>query len=114
MPTTRKAAIAAYLMAATLTVAVIGAMIIVHEESGPVKDLLDLLTGHHWLTKSVLSVLLFGGASWLLVLVLRHPGARRVTRAENVWGWTVATVVVTIAFTAGSAAIYLLHYLAPR
>jgi len=112
MPTMQKAVIGAYLMAASLTVAIIGAMVIIHEESGAFKDLLNVLTGHHWVTKSILSMPLFAGASWLLVLLVRRPGARRVTGAENVWRWTVATVVVTIAFTAGSAAVYVLHYIA--
>lgn len=103
--------ISAYIISATVTIAAIGAMIIVHEESGPFKDLLNLLTGHHWTTKSVLAVLLLVGVSLVMVRVLRNPRAARVLHAYDTLGWTMLLVGVTIAFSAASTIIYIAHYL---
>ena len=109
--TADRAGLGAFLIAAALTITVIGTMIIVHEESGPFKDLLNLLTGHHWLTKSVLSVILFAVAVLLLRRLFRNQRIARIARADNIWLWTLLTVAVTGLMTVGAIALYIVHYL---
>lgn len=111
--TADRAGLGTFLIAAALTIAVIGTMIIVHEESGQLKDLLNLLTGHHWLTKSVLSVILFAVAVLLLRRLFRNVRMVQLARADNVWLWTMLTVVVTTLMTAGAIGLYIVHYLTP-
>ena len=106
----QKERIAAFYLAAIITVVVIGSMIIIHEESSEFKDFLISLTGHHWLTKSVFAIILFPILSGIFYTVFSSEKIRERLKADNVWLWTVLTVAVSIIFILACFVLYIFHY----
>lgn len=87
--------------AAAVTIAWVAVVTIFSELSGSFKALLSSIGGHHWIGKSVLSLVLFG----LLYLVLSKFGDDKLSLRDT-W-WLIATVVIS-----GLAILifYLLHF----
>jgi heme/copper-type cytochrome/quinol oxidase subunit 4 len=102
--------IAAFYLAAIITVVVIGSMIIIHEESTEFKDFLINLTGHHWVTKSVFAIVIFLALSIVFYFMFRSEKLRKALRTDNVWLWSVFTVIITVIFILGSLLIYILYF----
>ena len=75
--------------AATVTIALIAAATIGSELSAPFKQLLSTIGGHHWIGKSVLSVVFFG----LLYLVFAKFSDDRFTLKDT--GLLIGTVFVS-------------------
>lgn len=107
----QKERIAAFYLAAIITVVVIGSMIIIHEESSEFKDLLINLTGHHWVTKSIFAIIIFPILSGIFYTVFSSEKIRKRLKTGNVWLWTLLTVLVTIVFILASFVLYISHYL---
>ena len=87
--------------AAAVTIAWVAVVTIYSELSGSFKALLSLIGGHHWIGKSVLSLVLFG----LSYLLLSKFGDDELSLRDT-W-WLIGTVVVS-----GLAILifYLLHF----
>lgn len=75
--------------AAAVTIALIAAATIGSELSAAFKQLLSSIGGHHWIGKSVLSVVVFG----LLYLVLSKISDRRFTLKDT--GLLIGTVIIS-------------------
>lgn len=106
----KKDRIAAFYLAAIITVVVIGSMIIYHEESSDFKEFLISLTGHHWVTKSVFAILMFPILSGLFYYLFSSEKIKKKLKTDDVWLWTLFTVVITIIFIFGTLMIYIFHY----
>ena len=107
----QKERIAAFFLSAIITIALIGSMIIIHEESSEFKDFLVSLTGHHWLTKSVIAAILFPILSFVFYFAFGSERIRERLKTGDVWLWSITTVAVTVVFMLGTFITYLLHYL---
>ena len=75
--------------AAAVSIALIATATIGSELSGAFKQLLSSIGGHHWIGKSVLSVVVFG----LLYLVFSKISDRRFTLKDT--GLLIGTVIVS-------------------
>ena len=75
--------------AAAVSIALIAAATIGSELSAAFKQLLSSIGGHHWIGKSVLSVVVFG----LLYLVFSKISDRRFTLKDT--GLLIATVFIS-------------------
>ena len=100
---------ATFLASAAITIFLTGSILIAHVLSGDLKGLLVALTGHHWLTVSLLAVILFVLSTLLLA---GSEGLRKALRAGNITLWSRALVAVTLIMMLGSLAVYIAHYLA--
>ena len=87
--------------AAAVTIAWVAVVTIFSELSGSFKALLSSIGGHHWIGKSVLSIVIFG----LLYLVFSRFGDDELS-LRDAW-WLIGTVVIS-----GLAILvfYLLHF----
>lgn len=108
---TARSQVGAYFIAATVAILVIGMAVVIHEVYPPFKDLLVRMTGHHWLTKSVLAIPVFVLASVLLLHLVRNPRTRRALRADRIWLWSVVTSAVTVLMIAATFVTYTVEYL---
>ncbi|MBI2669559.1 MAG: hypothetical protein HYX20_00180 [Candidatus Yanofskybacteria bacterium] len=68
-------------IAATLTIITITIVTILGELLPAFKDFLKSFTGHHWLTKSVLSLLVYFGGVTLFYLIPKNIGSNTLRRA---------------------------------
>ncbi|MGB7453115.1 MAG: hypothetical protein WBM36_13395 [Lysobacterales bacterium] len=75
--------------AAAVSIALIAAATIGSELSAAFKQLLSSIGGHHWIGKSVLSVVVFG----LLYLVFSKISDRRFTLKDT--GLLIGTVIIS-------------------
>jgi hypothetical protein len=75
--------------AATVTIALIAVATIGSELSAAFKQLLSLIGGHHWIGKSVLSVVVFG----LLYVVFSKVSDNRFTLRDT--GVLISTVIIS-------------------
>lgn len=92
-------------IAATLTVIVITVVTICGELSLAFKDFIKSFTGHHWLTKSALSLLVYFGGLVLFYLLPQNIGPNTIRRG------LIFLIIITLA---GSLAVFLFfvwHYL---
>jgi hypothetical protein len=108
---TRNSKLAAFFLSAVLTIIILGSMIIMGDQNTAFKTFLNSLTGHHWVTKSVFAAVLFPLFSAVFFFVLRFDKARKLFRANNVWGWSLLVVAVTGILFLANLLIYLINYL---
>ena len=101
----------AFVFSAVLTISIIGSMTVIHELDPTFKALLNGLTGHHWVTKSVFAAVLFPLFSAILYFVLGSEKARKTLRADNIWAWSLLLVAVTIIFFLVTIIYYVIQYL---
>ena len=97
----------AFIWAAILDIIVIGVLIILHERDTALKALLDRITGHHWVTKSLMTCVLFPGLAFLFYRAL---GRRPAPRSEGLAFWAAALSTVTALFFLGTIAFFVLEY----
>lgn len=70
-------------IAAVKTIFTITVVTLVAELSVPFKDWLKSITGHHWITKSWLSVIVFILTFLIVYALIKNPSASRVKHALN-------------------------------
>ena len=90
--------------AGTIQIIVVGTLLIVHESSARAYALFQHLTGHHWLTLSVLTVILFP----LLVVAVYRSQRSPTGRLRP---WTTVFGVVTGLFVLVNLGYFLVKYL---
>lgn len=88
--------------AAILTIIFVAVITIWAELAVPLKDWLKVLSGHHWTSKSILSVLFYSTVTIVLYLVLEKPKGKSIQRAIYLLLISIALGVVALtAFYAG-------------
>jgi len=107
---TSKSKAVAFIIAAVLTLIIVGSMVVVHEFDSGFKQFLVSLTGHHWVTKGVFAAVLFPLFSVILYFAVRSERVRRLLRSDNIWGWTVVLVAVTILFYLATVIGYVIEF----
>jgi len=90
--------------AGIIQITMVGTLLIVHESSTRVYALFQTLTGHHWLTLSVLTVILFP----LLVRVMYRPQRPQPVRLRP---WATTFAVVTGLYVLVNLVYFLVKYL---
>ena len=98
---------AAFFWAAILDIVLIGVLIILHEQNSALKEFLNRVTGHHWLTKSIMTCLLFPGLAFLLYRAFGRGPARRPNRIAF---WAVVLSAVTTLLFLGTVVFFVLEY----
>ena len=100
---------AAFIWAALVDIIVVGTLIIVHEQDSALKAFLTRLTGHHWVTKSLLTVVLFPGLSVLFYRTL-GPSRKPVLGSDRLSLWGLILSAVTALFVAGTLVFFVVVY----
>lgn len=83
--------------AATLTIIFVVVITIWAELAVPLKDWLKTFSGHHWTSKSILSVLLYFVATAVLYPVFRKPSGLQLGKALSLL--IIAVILGTLALT---------------
>ena len=107
---TSKSKAVAFILAAVLTIVIVGSMVILDEIDSGFKLFLNSLTGHHWVTKSVFITVLFPMFSVIFYFALKSQKIRKTLRADNIWGWALLLIAVTAIFYLASMINYIIHY----
>lgn len=89
---------ATFIVSAAITIFLTGCIIIFHDLSPGFREFLAALTGHHWLSVSLIIIVLFMLFSGFLV---GSMGARNILRVYDTRLWTTALVAVTLIMTLG-------------
>lgn len=100
---------ATFIAAATITIFLTGCIIIAHDLSPDFKQSLATLTGHHWTSVSIITIVLFALFSGLL---LGLKNARKFLRVEEIRLWSTALMVVTLIMILGIIGQLVARYLA--
>ena len=98
-------------LAGVFSVLVIGSVMIAHEISNPFRQILVSLTGHHWVTVSILSIPIFLFLLIFFSFVVRSENAVRTLKADAPVFWAGILVIVTILMIGIDIIVYILHYL---
>ena len=94
---------------AAITIFFTGCIIIAHDISKDLRQLLASLTGHHWISVSLIAIVLFVLFSGLL---MGSKSLRKSLRVYNVRLWSNALMVVTLIMIMGTLAELITHFLA--
>jgi hypothetical protein len=94
---------------AAITIFSTGCIIIAHDLLPDFRQLLAALTGHHWISVSVIAIVLFVLFSGLL---LGSKNARKTLRTGDVRMWSTALIAVTLIMIIGILAELTAHFLA--
>ncbi len=100
---------ATFIVSAAITIFLTGCLIIFHDLSPGFREFLATLTGHHWLSVSLITVVLFLLSSGLL---LGSKNARKVLRAHDAGLWSAVLIAVTLIMILGILAELTAHFLA--
>lgn len=98
-----------FITSAAVTIFFSGCIIIAHSISNDLKQSLAALTGHHWISVSIISIILFVLSSGIL---LSSKSTRRTLRAYNIELWSTTLVVVTLIMILGVFAVSVAQFLA--
>lgn len=99
---------AASIASAAITIFFTGSIIIAHDLSKDFRQLLASLTGHHWISVSVIAVILFVLCSGFL---LGLETARKFLRVDNVRLWSTALIAVTLIMIIGILSVLSAQFL---
>ena len=84
--------------ASTVAIVFVTLITIVAELRAPIKNWLASLSGHHWTSKGILSLLLYVIVALTIHFVVKDVGHRKVTR--SLWVAIVATVLGSLLLLA--------------
>ena len=93
---------------ATITIFLTGCIIIAHDVSTGFRQSLAALTGHHWISVSMIAIILFVLSSGLL---LGSKSVRKLLRVYNVRLWSTALIAVTLIMMLGILAVLIDQFL---
>ena len=94
---------------ATITIFITGCIIIAHDMSKDLRQSLAALTGHHWISVSVIAIVLFGLTSGLL---MGSNSLRKSLRVYDVRLLSTTLMTVTLIMILGTLAELIAHFLA--
>lgn len=84
---------ASSIASAVITIFLTSCIIIAHDVSKNFRQSLAALTGHHWISVSVIAVILF---VLFLGLLLGSKNTRKILRAYDIGLWSTALIDVTL------------------
>lgn len=93
---------------ATITIFLTGCIIIAHDVSTGFRQSLASLSGHHWISVSMIAIILFVLSSGLL---LGSKSVRKLLRVYNVRLWSTALIAVTLIMMLGILAVLIDQFL---
>ncbi|HIH93752.1 TPA: hypothetical protein HA338_06820 [Methanosarcina acetivorans] len=99
---------ATFITSASITVFLIGCTIIIHDLSAGFRQSLAELTGHHWISVSIITIILFMLSSGLL---LGSKSVRKSLKAYDVGLWPNALTAVTLILIIGILAEIIARFL---
>ena len=97
-------------IAAVFSILLTGGMLIAHEISEQFRQVLVSLTGHHWITVSILSALIFIALLFTFAFATRSRRIASVLKADRPFLWSVLLVISTALMTGVILTMYILHY----
>lgn len=100
---------ATFFASAAITVFLTGCIIIAHDLSPDLRQFLVELTGHHWISVSLITIILFVLSAGLL---LGSKNARKFLRVYDVKLWSTVLMAVTLIMIIGIFAELVARYLA--
>jgi len=100
---------ATFIASAAITIFFTGCIVIAHDASTDFKQSLAAFTGHHWISVSVITIVLF---MLFLGLLLGSKNARKSLRVYDIKLWSTALIVVTLLMMLGILAELVARYLA--
>jgi hypothetical protein len=100
---------AASIASAAITIFLTGSIIIAHDLSKDFRQLLASLTGHHWISVSMITIILF---VLCLGLLLGLETARKFLKVDDARLWSTALIVVTLIMIIGILAVLSAQFLA--
>ncbi|AKB32781.1 hypothetical protein MSSIH_2091 [Methanosarcina siciliae HI350] len=99
---------ATFIAAAVITIFLTGCIIITHDLSTGFRQSLAELTGHHWMSVSIITIILFVLFSGLL---LGSKSVRKSLRVYDAGLWSTALMVVTLILILGILAELTVRFL---
>lgn len=100
---------ATFFASAAITVFLTGCIIIAHDLSPDLRQFLVELTGHHWISVSLITIILFVLSAGLL---LGSKNARKFLRVYDVKLWSTVLMAVTLVMILGILAELTARFLA--
>ena len=100
---------ATFIASAAITIFFTGCIIIAHDVSTGFRQSLMALTGHHWISVSMIIIALFALFSGLLS---GSKSTRKSLRVHNVRLWSTVLTIVTLIMMLGILAELIARYLA--
>ncbi|MFB0568414.1 MAG: hypothetical protein ACETV0_02165 [Nitrososphaeria archaeon] len=97
-------------IATWITLITIATVTIASELSAPFKDALAAITGHHWVTKGLVSFVVFLVLLIVIGLILRTTARTRVEM--NATLWNLITIIMVFACGGAIFGFYLWHFFA--
>ena len=82
-------------IASSLAITFVTIITIVAELKAPLKDWLKSLSGHHWTSKGILSLLLYVAATLVLYFAVKNVGSKKVKDA--LWAAIMTTILGSFA-----------------
>jgi amino acid transporter len=98
---------ATFVLSASGTIFITGCVIIAHEISNEFRNSLSNLTGHHWVSVSLVAVILFFLFS---ILFLGSKRLAKILKADDLSLWSNALTVITLVMILSSFILYTSHY----
>lgn len=98
-----------FIASATIAVFLTGCIVIAHDLSADFKQFLITLTGHHWISVSVIMIVLFALFSGLFS---GSESIRKFMRVYDVRMWSTALLIVTLLMMLGILAELSVRFLA--
>lgn len=100
---------ATFFASAAITVFLTGCIIIAHDLSPDLRQFLVDLTGHHWISVSLITIISFALFTGILI---SSKSARELLRVNNIRLWATALTAVTLIMIIGIFAELVARYLA--
>jgi hypothetical protein len=97
------------IVSAVITIFLTGCIIIAHDVSKDFRQSLAALTGHHWISMSLIAVILFVLSSGLL---LGSKKMKTILRAYDIGLWSTTLIAVTLIMMLVILAVLVAQFLA--
>jgi len=97
------------IVSAVITIFLTGCIIIAHDLSPDFKQSVAALTGHHWISVSLIAIVFF---VLFLGLLMGLKSARKNLRANDLRMWSTALIAVTLIMMLGVFAELIVRFLA--
>ncbi len=92
-----------FLLSAAATTIITGCIIAAHDLSSELKQFLTDLTGHHWVSVSIIAAIVF---LLISIIIIGSEKLSVLLRADNLCIWSRCLVAATLLATLGTFAVY--------
>lgn len=99
---------ATFFASAAITVFLTGCIVIAHDLSPGFKEFLASLTGHHWTSVSLITIILF---VFFLGILVGSESAKKFLRMDDIRLWAAALMAVTLVMILGILAELTVRFL---